>query len=220
MCSIGAFFIFTGLLIGLYIFWESFAISRPGGVLAPDEPYQREVLGEFPFEKNGFRITPLATFDIRARVIAAARYRFGHDADLAPVDLVLGWGAMSDSDVLKKISFSQGGRAYAWMTSTYSVSRRVIETHSANMHMIPADGEIERQLKSIRPGNMVHLQGFLSSRSRARKAGAGKVLLPAMTPAAAPASSYWFDRSMFGKPPLLLHSNSTGLSFVLGVIGA
>jgi hypothetical protein len=29
------------------------------------------------------------------------------------------------------------------------------------MHMIPADDEIERQLKSIRPGNMVHVKGFL-----------------------------------------------------------
>jgi hypothetical protein len=159
--SMKGFFIFVGLLIALYIFWESFEISRPGGVLVPDEPYQREVYGGAPFDKNGFQITPLATFDIRARVIAAARYRFGHDADLAPVDLVLGWGPMSDSDVLKKISFSQRGRAYTWMTSTYPVSRRVIETHSANMHIIPADGEIERQLKSIRPGYMVHLEGHL-----------------------------------------------------------
>jgi hypothetical protein len=118
-------------------------------------------VGPLSLEKDIFRITPLATFDVRARVIAAARYRFGRDADLAPVDLVLGWGAMSNSDVLKKISFSQGGRAYTWMTSTYPVSRRMIETHSANMHMIPADAEIERQLKSIRAGNMVHLKGFL-----------------------------------------------------------
>lgn len=29
------------------------------------------------------------------------------------------------------------------------------------MHMIPANDEIERQLKSIRAGNMVHLKGFL-----------------------------------------------------------
>jgi hypothetical protein len=29
------------------------------------------------------------------------------------------------------------------------------------MHMIPANAAIERQLKSIRPGNMVHLKGFL-----------------------------------------------------------
>jgi hypothetical protein len=47
------------------------------------------------------------------------------------------------------------------MTSDFRLPRRVIETHSANMHMIPASGEIERRLKSIRAGNMVHLKGFL-----------------------------------------------------------
>jgi hypothetical protein len=58
-------------------------------------------------EKDGYRITSLAAFDIRARVIARARYRFGRAADLSPIDLVLGWGALSDTDVLKKIRFSQ-----------------------------------------------------------------------------------------------------------------
>ena len=29
------------------------------------------------------------------------------------------------------------------------------------MHMIPGDAEIERQLKGIRPGNMVNLKGLL-----------------------------------------------------------
>ena len=155
------FFIFCGLLVGLYLFWENSEISRPAGVLAPDEPHQREVYSTSFREKNGYRITPLATFDIRARVIARERYRFGRAADLSPIDLVLGWGAMSDTEVLKKISFSQGGRAYTWMTRVFPVHRRVIETHSANMHMIPSDGGIERRLKSIRAGNMVHLKGFL-----------------------------------------------------------
>ena len=156
-----AFFLLGGFLICLFIFWERSEIPRPPGVLAPDEPYQREVFTSSFREKNGYRMTPLATFDIRARVISAERYRFSRAADLSPIDLVLGWGAMSDTAILKKIRFSQGGRAYAWMTSTFPVPRRVIETHSANMHMIPADGEIERQLKSLRAGNMVHLKGFL-----------------------------------------------------------
>lgn len=155
------FFLLGGLLIFFYIFWEGSKISRPPGVLAPDEPYQREVYTSSFREKNGYRILPLAAFDIRARVIASARYRFGRDADLSPVDLVLGWGVMSNTDVLKKISFSQSGRAYTWGTSTLPVSRQEIETHSANMHMIPPDREIERQLKSLRPGNMIHLKGLL-----------------------------------------------------------
>jgi hypothetical protein len=155
-------FLFIGAVIfSLYWFLPRSEIARVPGVLAPDEPVQRELFTSSFHEQNGYRIAPLTTFDIRARVISAARYRFGREADLAPVDLVLGWGALSDSNVLKQISFSQSGRAYTWWTKTWPVPRDKIESHSANMHMIPANREIEKQLKSVRPGNMVHLKGLL-----------------------------------------------------------
>jgi len=155
-------FLFIGAVIfSLYWFLPGSEIARVPGVLEPDEPVQRELFTSSFHEQNGYRIAPLATFDIRARVILAARYRFGREADLSPVDLVLGWGALSDTNVLKQISFSQSGRAYTWWTKAWPVPRDMIQSHSANMHMIPANSEIEKQLKSIRPGNMVHLKGLL-----------------------------------------------------------
>ena len=155
-------FLFIGAVIfSLYWFLPGSEIARVPGVLAPDEPVQRELFTSLFYEQNGYRIAPLATFDIRARVISAARYRFGHEADLAPVDLVLGWGALSDTNVLKQISFSQSGRAYTWWTKAWPVPRDTIQSHSANMHTIPANREIEKQLKSVRSGNMVHLKGLL-----------------------------------------------------------
>ena len=155
-------FLFIGAVIfSLYWFLPGSEIARAPGVLAPDEPVQRELFTSSFHEQNGYRIAPLATFDIRARVISAARYHFGREADLSPVDLVLGWGAMSDSNVLKQISFSQSGRAYTWWTKAWPVPRDMIQSHSANMHTIPANREIEKQLKSVRPGNMVHLKGLL-----------------------------------------------------------
>ena len=155
-------FLFIGAVIfSLYWFLPGSEIARVPGVLAPDEPVQRELFTSSFHEQNGYRIVPLATFDIRARVISAARYRFGREVDLAPVDLVLGWGALSDTNVLKQISFSQSGRAYTWWTKAWPVPRDMIQSHSANMHTIPANREIEKQLKSVRPGNMVHLKGLL-----------------------------------------------------------
>ena len=51
--------------------------------------------------------------DTEPGVIASTRHRFARGADLSPVDLVLGWGVMSDNKVLQQINFSQGwlGRA-------------------------------------------------------------------------------------------------------------
>ena len=148
------------LLLGVYL-WTGREISRPAGVLVQEDPVQRQVDSRLTLDKNGYQINLLASFDIRARVIAAERYRFDRGAQVSPVDLALGWGAMSDSSVLQQISVAQGGRTYSWWVKNYPVPRTIIETHSANMHMIPADDGIERQLKSLRPGNLVHLKGYL-----------------------------------------------------------
>lgn len=149
------------ILFGAYQFWQGRTISRPAGVLVPDEPKQ-ETLDRAPaLEKNGYRITPLASFDIKARVILAKRYRSDRESDLAPVDLVLGWGPMSDGKILEKFSFSQPTRAYTWWTKSFPIPREIIESHSANMHMIPGNPVVEKRLKSIRPGNIIQIGGYL-----------------------------------------------------------
>jgi hypothetical protein len=154
------FWFIGALLFGVY-FWSGREIARPGGVLVPEDPVQRQVYTSRLREKNGYQIALLASFDIRARVIAVERYRFDRGAALSPVDLALGWGPMSNGDILKQISFSQGGRFYSWWAQKFPVPRNVIESHSANMHMIPADDDIERRLKSTRAGNLGHIKGDL-----------------------------------------------------------
>jgi hypothetical protein len=67
-------FLFIGAVIfSLYLLLPGSEIARVPGVLAPDEPVQRELFTSSFREQNGYRIVPLATFDIRARVISAAQ---------------------------------------------------------------------------------------------------------------------------------------------------
>ena len=136
-------------------------ISRPPGVLAAEEPVQTPIsdMAELAYDK--YQLKLLAAFEIKARVILAKRYRFGKGSDLAPVDLALGWGPMSDQDVLQHFKFSQSDRFYFWTTETFPVPREIIESHSANMHMIPGSPEIEKELKGLRPGHIVHVRGYL-----------------------------------------------------------
>jgi hypothetical protein len=83
-----------------------------------------------------------------------------------PLDLAMGWGRMSDSDVLQHIDISQSGRFYYWHVQEFPIPRREIETSSANMHMIPADADVKNQLEQVRTGEVVHLEGFLVDASR------------------------------------------------------
>lgn len=134
----------------------------PGpGVVAPDAPRQVPVRSGSPFSHNGYRITPLAELSLQARVLATERYYLDRESDLAPIDLALGWGPMSDSSVLGRLDISQGNRFFYWRTDRLPVSRKVIESHAANMHMVPANEAVEYRLERLRSGQVIELQGLL-----------------------------------------------------------
>lgn len=156
-------------LLGGYWHWRERPVEyNPGpGIQAPRVPVQAAVSGPAPrFEKEGFALTALARFEVEARVLRREDYRFDTEAALAPVDLALGWGRMSDSAVLAHFEITQGNRFYYWRTQEFPIPRREVETSSANMHMIPASPTVERQLKAVRAGQIVRFSGYLIEAQR------------------------------------------------------
>ena len=151
-------------LVLLWLLWPEAEIVHGPGVVAPQPPRQVEQSGEaFPFKD--FLLKPLADFEVEARVLSREGYRFGREAELSPLDLALGWGRMSDESVLSEVSISQGGRFYHWRVDEFPIPRHEIETHSANMHLIPADRVVENILDKVRPGHVVRLRGRLVNAS-------------------------------------------------------
>ena len=136
-------------------------VSYSPGPIAPNNPIQTKITSAPIFQKAGYIVRPLARFEIEARVLSRERYRFDRGASLSPVDLALGWGPMSDQAVLDQIDISQGGRFYRWRVERYPIPRRAIIEHSANMHMIPADDVVERDLLNVREGEVVRIEGYL-----------------------------------------------------------
>ena len=68
---------------------------------------------------------------------------------------------MSDETILKDIKISQSDRFYFWHVDHFMIPREEIETHSANMHMIPANEAVEKTLNSVRVGQVVKINGYL-----------------------------------------------------------
>ena len=132
------------------------------GVLVSEDPYQNLVRNGQSWDKNGYRITPLASFEMRGLVLSKHRYSFDREAQLAPIDLALGWGPMSDQAILDHIEISQSNR---WYYFNYGpdcpLNSREIAFHSGNMHMIPATEHIEEMLKSVGTGDLVYFSGSL-----------------------------------------------------------
>jgi hypothetical protein len=151
-----------------WFWWPEREMARTPGVLAPAIPVQQGVGNSGArLVKAGYQILPLARFELEARVLGVERYRFDRGAELAPVDLALGWGRMSDTTVLERISISQLGRAYYWSTPNFPIPRREIERSSANMHIVPGSDAVARRLKEVRRGSLVSLSGYLIEARRA-----------------------------------------------------
>jgi hypothetical protein len=143
------------LLAGLCVLWLGWVMLKPASVPLA----QIQVSGAQ--QADGYRITPLQPFNLTARVLAREDYRFDSGARWSPTDLALGWGPMADPQVLAKIKVTQSNRWYHWQTDDFPIPRREIETHSANMHMIPASEMVARILADVRPGERIALTGQL-----------------------------------------------------------
>lgn len=151
---------------GAWSHWHHRPVVSGPGVLAPEAPRQVDIDDGATLQQGDTTLTTRARFELTARVLSRADYTWGDDAKLIPVDLALGWGRMSDSDVLAHIAITQSGRFYHWHVEQFPIPRREIETSSANMHLIPADDDVRRELQHVRQGEVVHLAGFLVDASR------------------------------------------------------
>ena len=159
----GRIFILSLIVLGYLVIrdWDSGPIEHPPGVLVAERPVQAD-LQPTTFMLGDYQLTRKASFEIRARVLSKEPYYLGRTADLAPIDLALGWGVMSDSAVLSQIEISQSAR---WYRTRYDlpppIADKQIIFNSSNMHMIPATKAIERSLKKLREGDIVLIKGYL-----------------------------------------------------------
>lgn len=132
-----------------------------------ETPLQDEHDVRAPFDFKGFRLAPVAHFDVKARLLMRTTYVMDRGAKLAPVDFALGWNRMADDAVLKRLTLSQGGRFYfyQWQGAPPIPGDEIISS-SANMHLIPADRGVESALREAPVGGLVHLEGMLVDASQ------------------------------------------------------
>lgn len=148
-------------------------IEHEPGVLVPEEPRQLALNGDDPPIQTGdWTLTPLAGYIIQARVLSTKRYRSDLTAEIAPTDLLLGWGPMSDSAILRTMSFRQNNRFGFWtFGGDCPLPEAEISKHAANTHLILANESVRRRIASLKVGSLVRLRGQLVE---ARHADGGK----------------------------------------------
>ena len=166
-----------GVFAGLWWFGHSSslppAIAQSGGNVIctlppaftdPDQPLQSPASDSMPpFRLGTATVTPLAGFSLQATVLSRENYSFGRETDYSPTDLALGWGPMKDPTLADKLDISQSGRwyHYRWDGDGPPIPLADIISHSANMHMVPADRSVAESLAHVHQGDTVRLAGWL-----------------------------------------------------------
>jgi hypothetical protein len=142
--------------------WSSRPVEQAYGLRLAQAPRQQNLASADIRQLGDFKLQPRARFTIEARVLSTERYRMGISADLAPIDLALGWGVMSDQAVVDQLEVSQGARWYIlrWGANP-PASEQEIMSSSGNMHIIPVDDAVRDQAFSLRVGQFVQLSGYL-----------------------------------------------------------
>ena len=157
--------LFIASLFGAWHWWTSEReVVHPPGILAPGEPVQVAYDGDRRIAHNEHLLHLRARFEIEARVLRKSIYRLDGGADVAPVDLGVGWGPMSDSAIVDLLEFSQMGRFLYWKPrdpARFPLAPDAIVRHAGQLHLIPANREIESRLRRLRPGAHVAIGGWL-----------------------------------------------------------
>ena len=147
--------------LGLSV-WHTRPIHHAPGVLVPMEPVQEDVTPAPLPDREGFHLNAVAHYTICGRVLGTKRYWDAPACDLVPVDVALGWGAMSDEAVLDRLGFSMGNRFffYSWREAP-PIAPDEIMRHAANNHVIPANAAVKSAIKALRKGEVVLMRGML-----------------------------------------------------------
>ncbi len=136
-------------------------VSADPGVLAAGEPVQVEIEKPTPFHHNDVTIEPVAHFEVKAKVLGKKRYFFDNTADISSYDFALGWGRMSDQQIVDQINIRQSNRWYYWSSDRLVLPIEEIARSSSNMHLVHKNDAIKDALGKVREGQIVHIKGYL-----------------------------------------------------------
>jgi hypothetical protein len=121
-----------------------------------DEPMIQE------FKSSRFTMIPLAEYKISGVVVSKETYSSDWDGEVLPMDLAIAWGKLAEPENGRYVTYSQGNRWYHYQWRKGSpVDPSYVISHSSNNHIIPANKNIYRAIKTIKKKDRVVLKGFL-----------------------------------------------------------
>jgi hypothetical protein len=175
------FFIVSFWKIANVVDWHPF-LTRPkpsavntSPISTVEDPIQTDYSQPEPFvltiEGRAYNLTPVAKYSISGRIVSTRHYSSGWDyglaAELSPVDFAMTWGELAKPEMDQYIHYDHGQRFmhFRYNPQTAPVPQQYMIEHSSNTHLIPANANIDRVIKTVKINEIAALDGYLVNMS-------------------------------------------------------
>lgn len=149
------------VLSGCFFLWDQRPVWHGEGITAENAPEIHQVRNVHPFETENYKLIPVASISAETRVLARNRYWFDDFAGLSPFDYVLGWDQMSDEENLRRMQVRISERSHNIRYSVEIVPRNDISNMVLHGHFIPSTPEIMSEMRKIRRGHLISINGYI-----------------------------------------------------------
>lgn len=110
---------------------------------------------------KGQSISTLKEFKGDFRILGSKTYQTDEQAKFSPIDYAVSWGLFAEPEIARTISVNQYDRFLNWKMDRVPVPQKQAMMMVSNMHIIPANPQIAKQITQVKRGDLVRLKGDL-----------------------------------------------------------
>ena len=110
---------------------------------------------------KGQSISTLKEFKGDFRILGSKTYQTDEQAKFSPIDYAVSWGLFAEPEIARTISVNQYDRFLNWKMDHVPVPQKQAMMIVSNMHIIPANPQIAKQITQVKRGDLVRLKGDL-----------------------------------------------------------
>ncbi|MEO1022037.1 MAG: hypothetical protein AAFW89_05785 [Bacteroidota bacterium] len=136
-------------------------VTHGPGEVAPKRPEVTILFKPDPIEFGEYILKPKAEIKGKFRVLKKRRYYFDEYVSLAPVDVLIGWGEMSDERNLNFLYFEADDRTYDINITRPPIPIERIRKQTLLFHFIPSNNDIDQKIKHLREGQAMNIEAYI-----------------------------------------------------------
>ena len=122
---------------------------------------ERNIAKGLPPVVKGQSIEVLQPFKGDFRILGSKTYQHDAQAKFSPIDYAVSWGLFAEPEIARHITVNQYDRYLNWKIDRLPVPAEQAMQMVSNMHIIPANPKIAKDIQKVKRGDLVRLEGEL-----------------------------------------------------------